>query len=243
MTTGRLCAMLASGALLGALAQAQHTGNISGTVTDQTGAPVAGSTVLYRSGPRSLRGADGRIVASPPLARSGVSTGADGAFAIPGLPDGQYYLCAYGALATQLSTCEWGRFQAPFEITGGSAVRNVTLQFSEGTLLTFQVSDPSGVIVDRASGPVVNGRIPLSGGNFRIGVMLGTYYAQAKFASQQGAVRTYTVAVPKQVTVALFADTQLDVSTPIGAPVATETASILIPTLDSAGQTIYLRVE
>jgi hypothetical protein len=73
--------------------------------------------------------------------------------------------------------------------------------------------------------------------------MLGTYYAQAKFASQQGAVRTYTVAVPKQVTVALFADTQLDVSTPIGAPVATETASILIPTLDSAGQTIYLRVE
>jgi hypothetical protein len=243
MTKRGIGTMLAYGALLGMAAQAQEAGRISGVVIDHAGAPVAGSTVLYRSGPRAARGADGRMVALLPLVRSGLSTAADGAFAIPDLPDGQYYLCAYGALPTQLSTCEWGRFQAPLQITGGSAIRNVTLQLSEGSLLNFQVSDPNGVIVDRASGPVMDGRLPLSGGNFRIGVMMGGYYGRAEFVSQGGANRTYEVAVPKGVTVALFADTELRVSTQIGAPVPAEELSIVIPTADAAGQTIHLQVE
>jgi len=227
----------------GALAHAQQAGTISGAVIDQNSAPVAGAVVLYHNVPQVSRDASGRITPTSPMISSGVLTGVDGSFAIPNLPDGQYSVCAYGVQPNALSTCEWGRYTSPIQIAGGSTVSGISLQLAQGTLLSFLVTDPNGVIVDTASGPLVNGLIPLLGGNFRIGVMLGTFYARAEFASQQGTVRTYTVAVPSNVMLNLFADTQLQVVGQAGSPIAVGQPSITIAVGSATAQSVPLQVE
>jgi hypothetical protein len=125
----------------------------------------------------------------------------------------------------------------------GTAFNNMQLQLASGTLLTFAVNDPGGVIVDTASGPLINGLMPLFGGNFRIGVMLGPYYARAEFASQQSTVRTYIVAVPKSATLSLFPDTQLRLSDPTSGPLVTGKPSLSVRTGSAATQTVNLQVE
>ena len=84
--------------------------------------------------------------------------------------------------------------------------------------------------------------MPLYGGNFRIGVMLGPIYARAEFASQQGTVRTYTVAVPRDVTLDLIADTSLLVTAGTGATVPLRQEGFSIAIDDSAAQVVNLDV-
>jgi hypothetical protein len=243
MTRTKICTLFAGYAALAALAAGQQPGRISGVVVDQNGAPVVGALVLYHSIPDAAANGSGRFSASPPLVSSGLRTGADGSFTIPGLPEGKYSVCGYAATPGQLGTCEWGRYTPVVQAAAGGAVANVALQLAEGTLVTFRVSDPSGVIRDTASGPPVNGRMPLSGGNFRIGVMLGPYYARAEFASQSGVARTYTVAVPQNVSLVLIADTSLQVATAYGGAVPAREMGFSINVGGSSEQVVDLTVE
>ncbi len=242
MTKPRTFAILAACAPLAVLTLAQQSGSIAGVVADQNGAPVAGALILYHSiPPYTADGTKGTAHAINSVS-SGLTAGADGSFAIPELADGKYSVCAYAATATQLGSCEWGGNASPIQITGGMAVNNVALQLREGTLLTFFVSDPYGLILDTAAGPSVNGLIPLYGGNFRIGVMLGPIYARAEFASQQGTVRSYTVTVPKNVSLDLIADTSLLITAATGAAVPIRQKGFLIPTGNGSAQTVRLSV-
>ena len=126
---------------------------------------------------------------------------------------------------------------------GGAVVNNIRLQITAGTLLTFAVNDPNVVIVDTALGPPITGLMPLFGGNFRIGVMLGPFYARAEFSSQKGTVRSYSVAAPKNAALTLFPDTQLRLSSPTLGPVVTGRPSLSILTGNTAAQTVNLEVE
>jgi hypothetical protein len=225
------------------LAPAQQLGSISGLVADQSGNPVAGALVLYQGTPTFAPNAMGGVVATGPSVSSGLTSGTDGTFAISGLPDGQYSVCAYAATAAQLGSCEWGTYSPLIQITAGGAVSNVALQLTTGVLLTLLVSDPNSLIQETAPSTLVNGLLPLSGGNFRIGVMLGTIYARAQLASQQGTVRTYTVAVPQNVSLDLIADTSLLVTAASGAAVPNQQKGFSIPIGEGSAQVVNLAVQ
>jgi hypothetical protein len=243
MTIIRTLILLTGCATFVATAPAQQSGSISGLVADQSGAPVAGALVLYQGMPTLAPNATGGVVVTIPSASSGLTTGTDGTFAISGLPDGQYSVCAYAATAAQLGSCEWGAYSPLIEVTAGGAVNNVALQLTSGVLLTLLVSDPNSVIQETAPNTLVNGLLPLYGGNFRIGVMLGTIYARAQLASQQGTTRTYTVAVPQNVSLDLIADTSLLATAASGATVPNQQKGFSIPIGGSSAQVVNLTVQ
>jgi hypothetical protein len=73
--------------------------------------------------------------------------------------------------------------------------------------------------------------------------MLGTIYARAQLASQQGTVRTYTVAVPQNVSLDLIADTSLLVTAASGAAVPNQQKGFSIPIGEGSAQVVNLAVQ
>ncbi len=122
-------------------------------------------------------------------------------------------------------------------------VQGLKLVVAEGTLLVFQVSDPKNLIRDLADLPIVNGRLPLTGGNFRIGVFAGTRYAQAHLVSTSPGVRKYSLAVPKTATVKLFLDTTLGVLDSTGAAVPVGQPSVSVAAGGQSQVTVNLQVQ
>jgi hypothetical protein len=209
---------------------ADQGGAISGVVLDDKGAPVSNALVLYRSVQSMVRSANGHLVATGPLLGSGVKTGADGKFAVGGLPAATYHLCAYGSKNTDLGSCEWVQGTMRVDLAAGQTAQ-VNLQIAEGTLLTFQVQDPKQQVVDLESLRVASGKPSVSAANFAIGVWAGTRYARATLVSTTGATRRYQLAIPKTAAVRLYLDTSLHVldgsamSLPVRAPSTTLAAA------------------
>jgi len=209
-------ASIASAFCAGTVLAASAGGSITGSVVDQTGKPIAGASVLYRSIQTMTKTAGGQRVLTGPMVGSGVKTSADGTFTVTGLPPAGYMLCAYGVKDNHLGSCEWGQGTTRSDIAAGQTAQ-LRFVVAEGTLLTFQVEDPKHQIIDLESLSMVNGRIPLSGGNFPVGVWAGAKYARAKLLSVNGAVRRYQLAIPKAATVRLHLDTSLRVADANGA--------------------------
>lgn len=193
------------------LAHAQETGSIAGQVLDDNNMAVGGAVVLYNNLPDFQIDSTGHLSPVGVRIASGLRTNPDGTFAITGLPEGKYQLCASGIKPNQLLSCEWGQLPELVVLSPGQAVTNILLKAVNGTLLVFNVSDPQGLIQDTGAGPLVNGLIPLSGGNFRIGVVAGGPYARAQFMSVQNGIWKYAVAVPKYSLLQLFVDTPLQI--------------------------------
>jgi hypothetical protein len=185
-----------------------NTTSISGIVVDDSGAPAAVAMVHYNNSPATAKDAAGHILVAGPFVSYHVSTASDGTFSITALPAGTYSLYAAGASQTQLRSCDWG--QGSTTVPAGAT--NVKLQVTNGVLLTFQVSDPRGQIEDFPAATVAGGEAPPRG-NFRIFVRDGNsiFMAAASPVSVNGAVRQYSVAVPKARTLRLFLDTSLKV--------------------------------
>src|SRR5215813_8506010 len=92
--TGRtavICGWLAGCSLF---AQRPSGGNLAGSVTDESGKPVAG--VIVTALRNTLPPASGRATSGP-----------DGAFAIGDLPAGAYSLCTQALGGGFLDPCEW----------------------------------------------------------------------------------------------------------------------------------------
>ena len=152
-----------------------------------------------------------------------------------------YSLCAYGSKSTHLNSCEWGRGITGVNLVSGQTA-TVNFQLADGTLLTFQVQDPRNQIRDLESLPVVNGRMPLTGANFAIGVWAGTRYVRARLVSTTGATRQYELAIPKTVSVRLHLDTLLNVLDANSAAVPLGKTSLTIPAGGLAAITTNLTV-
>lgn len=197
------------------------TGTLSGVVLDERGAPIANAQVLYRTVPRIVRRLGGGWNAVGPLLGASVKTGADGSFVVTGLPAAQYHVCAYGVKPTHLGSCEW---QATTSVDlASSATAPLRFQIAEGTMLTFEVQDPRQQIRDLADLNSANGRLPVSGSNFAIGVWAGSRYTLAKLVSTVGPTRRYQLAIPKSAGVRLFLDTTLNVTDAAGVALPTRT--------------------
>lgn len=213
---------------------------ISGLVVDGSGAPIAGALVLYRRVQAPAVAVNGNQVATAPPLASGVSTGANGTFAVSGLPPATYNLCAYGVRPSDLGSCEWGQGTTRVDLTSGT-MEQLTFQVNQGTLLIFQVQDPRGQIRSpdlQAAG----GALALSGANFGIGVWAGSRYARATLISANAATRQYQVAIPKTGSVRLFLDTSLGVVDAGGSAIPSRQPSTLIMPAGQAQVTVSMTV-
>ena len=212
---------------LAAAAASTSPGTISGVVVDDSGGPISGASVVYRSVPPLAVSASGKLAPSGPVVSSYVSTSADGAFAIANLPLGNYNLCAYGVTAADLGSCEWVQGTTHVALASAQTVQ-VRFHVSQGVLITFQVADTRQQIVSLEDLPIVAGRLPLTGANFGIGIWAGSRYVRAGLVSKIGTTREYQLAIPKTAAVRLFLDTSL---------AALDANSVAIP-LRQAGNTI-----
>jgi hypothetical protein len=212
--------------------EASSSGVLAGVVVDDKGVPIADASILYTSVQTLIKSANGQRVATGPIVSSAVQTSADGSFAASGLPPATYHLCAYGVKDNHLGSCEWGQGTARVDLSEGQTAR-LRLVVAEGTMLTFQVEDPKHQVRDLESLPIVDGRLPLSGANFGIGVWAGSRYARARLVSVNGVLRRYQLAIPKNASVRLFLDTTLPVADAAGAAAVVRLPG---PVLAAAGQ-------
>ncbi len=192
-------------------ASAAQTGAISGRVIDESGTGIGAASVSFNNVPPYELSSDGRYVQVGPKVNSAVRTATDGSFLITGLPPGVYHLCASGTKANHLRTCEWTQPTRRIELTEGADITDVTFQVVEGTLVTFFVTDPLSRISDFSDLLNRQSRIPLSSGNFRVGIIAGTRYTRAEMSARTANGRQYQVAIPRDVTVRVALDTTLNV--------------------------------
>jgi carboxypeptidase family protein/TonB-dependent receptor-like protein len=144
-----LCAMLAM-LFVAYAAKAQDTGYISGTVTDKTGAAVAGAEVVISS-----------TVGS---ATHSTTTNADGAYVVAGLPGGSYDIVVtakgfskYSAKSVVLDVAQ--KIRVDIQLAVGAVTEEVTVTGESVAQVETQSSDLTSTITGKQiDNLVLNGR-------------------------------------------------------------------------------------
>ena len=146
-----VCAMIAI-LCTAYVAKAQDTGYISGTVTDKSGAAVAGADVLVASTTGS--------------SRHPTTTNGDGAFVVAGLPGGSYNIVVtakgfqkYTATNVVLDVAQ--KIRLDIQLTVGAITQEVVVTGES----VAQVETQSSALSNTITGTQVN-EIPLNGRNF-----------------------------------------------------------------------------
>ena len=206
------------GALIASSATASRAGSISGTVVDEPGNGIANATVVvYKVRALLPPGTTGRRVLEPGVGKT-VQTAAGGAFQIPNLPPGRYYICAAGPQRNQLNTCRWRHPDAPVSVSAFQPTTGVELKLRTGILITLQVQDPAS-------------RLAANTSQFLAGVISGSgEYARAQLVSSGANIFQYVVAVPRGSSVRLFVDSLLTVTDLSGRLIDKRRPGLLIPT-------------
>jgi len=200
-------AVTASVAALLFVGPAAFAATVSGTVVDDSGAPVAGAKVYYNNAPKIVTDRAGHTQAHGPVITSTTSTGKDGSFSLSDLPAGVYWLCAEGIQPTQIRSCDWGFDATKIDLSTAPSATNAKLQVHDGVTLTFQVNDSRNQIKDFAS----DAGKPAAPGNFRIFLVDGARLKPAQPVSATGNTRKYALVVPKTRALRLLLDTKLTV--------------------------------
>jgi hypothetical protein len=212
-------------------AGAQQAASFSGTVVDDSDAPIGGATVHYNNVPPGVQTPDGGFTTTGPLISTVIETQADGSFQVQNVPPGTYLLCARGTLPQHLASCDW-QGTTRINLSAGQALQGITLVVARGTLLTFAVQDARSQIQDYADLIGPGGQLPLSGGNFRIGVFVGTRYLPAERISLSAGTHQYQVAVSKAASARLLLNTPLRVTDSAGNALTNSSS----PTIPANGQ-------
>jgi hypothetical protein len=198
-------ALIAALILVGSTASRAAT--ISGSVVDDSGTPLAGAIVDYRSSPTAVRDQTGHTRVTGAMVESSTVTAKDGTFSLTGLPPSVYWLCAEGTQTTHIRSCDWGFGNTKIDLTTAPSVTNAKLQVHDGVTLTFQVNDARNQIKDFTAGTVGLA----APGNFRIFVVIGAWLRTATPVSVSGTTRQYAVLVPKSAALRILLDTRLTV--------------------------------
>lgn len=172
----------------------------TGRVSTSTGQPIIGAKVLYTrqvSYALSAPGTNGhaaRWVIAGPRVSGTVSTGINGAFTLPPLPDGNYGICVISPVPGYEDSC---RFDPGIlaNISQGRAPALADLHLKSGREIHIRINDPSKLAVKTKSGPV-----PLIIGVLTVGT---TFYA-ARLVSEDSIGRDYSITVPSGASVKLW---------------------------------------
>lgn len=121
------------------------TGSIEGSVTDVDGRALAGAEVYYQRAVKTVN-IGRRPVPAPgeAVAMGTVTADAGGDFLVPGLPAGNYGLCASVPSSPYLDPCIWQQGVEAAVSAGGATIR--TLVLTKGVYLKVRVNDPEGLL-------------------------------------------------------------------------------------------------
>lgn len=118
------------------------TAQMSGTVTDDAGNPLAGVIVTYTLAP------DPTVPQSPSFYAATI-TDATGAFSSAFLPAGTYLLCGMAPPALSvLDNCDWTLFPPKVVVADSQVVTGVAITLARGANLQVRINDPGGVLAN-----------------------------------------------------------------------------------------------
>jgi hypothetical protein len=188
-------------------AQTVGTATISGTIVGDSGRPLAGAKLVYTRMVKYARDPHGRLTTTDAGVTDSVTVGTGGAFVLPALPAGSYFLCAYGPRPDHVSGCHWDGGHA-IELANGQTVQNIVRTVHDGTIVTIRVNDPNGrIVLPDAKGNVRKER------RFFMGVTVPSGYCEpAMVLSSAAGQVVFQVAIPNQQKVRFNIDSELSVS-------------------------------
>lgn len=207
-----------------------QTGRITGTVTDDSGGPVAGALVtasLRSAVPPGTSGLGGLrlVMPFPPKTPSA----AKGDSEIDGLLAGTYTLCVEKPESSMLNPCLWLDKPVNVNVAAGATVSSVSVVEPKGIILTVRVQDTKGVL---SSNPAAD---------LRIGAYnTKSHLVPARVSGRDGTGKTMAIVVPPGQAVNLpvssaafaLADdkgkalTAAETQVPVGGDVVTRAATV-----------------
>lgn len=239
MTLLRTRAILAL-AISGAAWSQGDSSSVSGRVLDDSGNPLQGAMVWVQRVPEVSQNQLGQIVVTGVRFSASAQSDPAGGYSIGGLPAGRYAVCAEPATAGYLGSCDWTGAFPPTQVAAGASLAMAPLILRKGTVVQLIADDPSGLI-QPASGAAAT---KAQKHHFFPSVETAAgYFSSALPTGQSGTQRTFTVTIPKTATVELFFDTDLSVTTTVGAAVAADVRSGITVTGGPASVTVEVAVK
>ena len=164
-----------------------QTGRITGTVTDDTGAPIVGAVVgasLRSSVPAGSTGPGGAPLFLPVRAKA--PTDAQGNYEIDGLFAATYTLCVDKPESTLLNPCLWMDQPVTVDLSANPSLSGVALTAARGVPLNIRVVDAKGLLSANPSADDV-----------RVGTVHGkSPFIPALVTGRDNGGRTVTLVVP-----------------------------------------------
>ncbi len=143
-----------------------QTARITGTVTDERGAPLSGARVSasLKASPKPVALVPGRPPAFMPV-QAKSDSGTNGEFQIEGLLPGLYRLCVQKP-GGYLDPCLWADQPVTVELDDGATVSGAAVVARKGGTVTVRVQDPTGTLAANPAASdlrvgVHNGNSPL----------------------------------------------------------------------------------
>ncbi len=124
-----------------------QTGRITGTVVDDSGAPIQGASVAASlwSSAKPVPFVAGRPPAFMPVAAKALS-GSKGEFQVEGLSAGEYHICVEKPEAAVLNPCLWADPPVSVDVGEGATVIGVSVVAAKGVTLNVRVQDVKGLL-------------------------------------------------------------------------------------------------
>jgi len=206
------------------MASAELPGSVVGAVLDDNQRPLASATVVFSRITKLGRDPAGRALQLEPPFSKTVRSGADGKFQAAGLPPGSYHVCAYGTRFEHLSSCQWRSADPQVSVTAGSVISGLVREIRTGSIVKVRIADP---------GRKIRIRDPrgarASQTNVAVGVMSEKgEYAGARLVGQDAGGSDYAVAVPRNATLRLFVEAEIDIFDSAGQAVRQGVPSLAI---------------
>jgi hypothetical protein len=204
-------------------------GALQGVVTDVQGVPLPAAQVRYQRIFRTVTGTNGQPVPAPgeAVVQSKISVNPVAAFLVPGLPPGDYLLCASVPSAAYLDPCQWA---TPLRVTvSPNALTTQSIALAKGVFLNVRVNDPLGLLPQNQDGPMLGGKLAV-GVNYANGA-----YAGAPNTGVDGTGRDYQRIVPVGIPLNLWLfSSDVALADASGKPV--NSSGAMIPFQATAGQ-------
>ncbi|MBI4442188.1 MAG: hypothetical protein HY649_02295 [Acidobacteria bacterium] len=223
---------------------AQERGSFTGTVLLDNRDPLPGASVYYHNSPRSVCEPDFGCHFTEPFVNGTVTSGPDGRFTVADVPIGGYQLCATGTQPNHLRSCIWGELE-----TGAFAPDNqgrpLTVNIRTGSLVTFRVNDPAGVIkIQDLTGTNASQTNLIINIAWRRPNGVGNFF-RALYVSTSGSQWTYQVPVLTGVPLQLFFSTiaPMKILDQTGQPLPLSTSTGSLQATDTSGITVNLSVQ